>query len=68
MKKIINFLRKIGFLHISSGDNITGEFDDLSDIGNVKKIKIKGDNMIYSHQEFGRKFSKKTYKSLPKWF
>ena len=32
MKKIINFLRKTGFLQISKGDGVTGEFDTRKDI------------------------------------
>jgi len=42
MKKIINFLRKIGLLHIGSGDYMTGEFDDRKNIKQSKsKIKTK---------------------------
>jgi hypothetical protein len=37
MKKIIDFLRKIGVLHLSSGDNIGGEYDDRKDLKDDKK-------------------------------
>ncbi len=71
MKKIINFLRKIGVLRISSGDNLTGEYDDLSDIkttqGTVTGVEIKSKNSFYSHKEKEIKFSKEKTISKPKW-
>ena len=45
MKKIINFLRKFGVIHISSGDYITGEFDARKDFkkgSKNKNSKLKG--------------------------
>ncbi len=40
IKNIANFLRKIGLLHVSSGDYITGEYDDRKDIKKEKKAQI----------------------------
>ena len=32
MGKITDFLRKIGLLHVSKGDYVTGEFDNREDL------------------------------------
>ncbi len=37
MKKIMDFLRKIGLLRVSSGDYQTGEFDDRKDLKEEKQ-------------------------------
>ena len=39
MKKVIDFLRKIWILKVSSGDYINGEFDDRKDL-KEKKLKV----------------------------
>lgn len=36
MKQVMDFLRKIGFLHVSSGDYQTGEFDSRKDLKKKK--------------------------------
>jgi len=41
MKKIINFLRKVGLLHIGVGDYYNGEFDDRKDIKKKDAKKSK---------------------------
>ena len=32
MSKITDFLRKIGLLHVSKGDSVTGDFDTREDL------------------------------------
>mgnify|MGYP005838632767 CR=1 FL=1 len=37
MGKITDFMRKIGLLHVSKGDYVTGEFDDRKDLKEKNK-------------------------------
>ena len=46
MKKIINFLRKIGVLHISSGDYTTSEYDSQSTISK-QLLKIEPKKFLF---------------------
>ena len=48
MKKIINFLRKIGLIQKSSGNYITGEFDDRKDLKDKYKKIDDGSKKIVS--------------------
>ena len=40
MKKIMDFLRKIGILRVSSGDATTGEFDDRKDLKKEETVEV----------------------------
>jgi hypothetical protein len=39
MSKITDFMRKIGLLHVSKGDSVTGEFDSREDLKQPEEKK-----------------------------